>query len=408
LNYKYHILSNGIKLVHSEVNTPVSHFGLMVGTGSRDERPNEIGMAHFIEHMIFKGTKKRKAFHILGMIENSGGELNAFTTKEETCIYASFLSPFYSNTVKLFADVAFNSIFPVKEMEKEKMVILDEINSYLDNPSEQIFDDFEAQIFEGHPLATNILGSEEIVNSFSKSDVFRFMKRNYRLDNIVISSVGNISLKKLVKLLEQHFESVNLKGGKQQRMAFENYKPNYVVEQKGAYLSHLMIGNLAYSRKNPKRIPLLLLNNILGGPALNSRLNLNLREKHGIAYTVESMFNTYSDTGLFAIYLGTDLKNIEKSKRLIKRELRLLRENKLGTVQFSRAKKQLAGQIAIQYDSRQNEMLSNAKSYLYRPEIKTVESFIKEIEGLSVESLLEVANEVFDENKLSTLIFETK
>lgn len=408
MNYKYHILNNGIKLVHSEVNTPVSHFGLMVGTGSRDERPNEIGMAHFIEHMIFKGTTKRKAFHILGMIENSGGELNAFTTKEETCIYASFLSPFYAKTIELFADVAFNSVFPVKEMEKEKMVILDEINSYFDNPSEQIFDDFEAQVFEGHPLASNILGSEEIVNSFKKNDILRFMKRNYLLDNVVIASVGNISLKKLVILLERHFENVNLKGGKQDRILFENYKPQNVVEQKGAYLTHLMMGNIAYSRKDPKRIPLLLLNNILGGPALNSRLNLNLREKYGIAYTVESMFNTYSDTGLFAIYLGTDLKNIEKSKKLINRELKILRDNKLGTVQFSRAKKQLAGQIAIQYDSRQNEMLSIAKSMLYRPEIKTVETFIKEIDNLKVESLLEVANEVFDENKLSTLIFETK
>jgi len=288
------------------------------------------------------------------------------------------------------------------------MVILDEINSYFDNPSEQIFDDFESQVFDGHPLASNILGTEKTVNSFKKSDVLRFMKRNYLLDNVVISSVGNIGLKKLVALLERHFENIDLKGGKQDRVLFNNYKPRNIVEQKGAYLTHMMIGNIAYSRNDPKRIPLLLLNNILGGPALNSRLNLNLREKYGIAYTVESMFNTYSDTGLFAIYLGTDLKNIEKSKKLINRELKILRDNKLGTVQFSRAKKQLAGQIAIQYDSRQNEMLSIAKSMLYRPEIKTVETFIKEIDNLKVESLLEVANEVFDENKLSTLIFETK
>jgi predicted Zn-dependent peptidase len=380
----------------------------MVGTGSRDERLHESGMAHFIEHMIFKGTKKRKAFHVLGMIENSGGELNAFTTKEETCVYASFLSPFYEKSIELFADVAFNSIFPVKEMQKEKMVILDEINSYLDNPAEQIFDDFESLVFQGHPLGNNILGTEKTVNSFKKTDVFRFMKRNYRLDNIVISSVGDISLKKLIALTEKYFESVNLQGNIKYRQIFNAYIPKREVNQNGSYLSHIMIGNVAYKRTDSKRLPLLLLNNLLGGPALNSRLNLNLREKHGLAYSVESMYNTYSDTGLFAVYLGTDLSKVEKSIGLVMKELKLLREKKLGSLQLAVAKKQIAGQLAIQYDSRQNEMLSIAKSLLYKPKLKSIESFLKEIDELDAISLMEVANEVFDEQQLSTLIFEAK
>ncbi len=380
----------------------------MVGTGSRDERPPENGMAHFIEHMIFKGTKKRKAFHVLGMIENSGGELNAFTSKEETCVYASFLSPFYEKSIELLADVAFNSIFPVKEMQKEKMVILDEINSYLDNPGEQIFDDFESLVFQGHPLGNNILGTKKTVSSFRKTDVFRFMKRNYRLDNIVISSVGDIKLKRLIALCEKHFEPVDLQGDKQERELFENYVPKQEINQNGSYLSHVMIGNIAYNRTNAKRLPLLLLNNLLGGPALNSRLNLGLREKHGLVYAVESMFNTYSDTGLFAVYLGTDLANVEKSIGLVKRELKSLREKKLGSIQLSVAKKQLAGQMAIQYDSRQNEMLSIAKSLLYKPEVKSIESFLREIDELDAASLMDVANEVFDEKQLSTLIFEAR
>lgn len=408
MNYQYHILKNGIKVVHRQTNSTVSHCGLLVGTGSRDELPKESGMAHFIEHMIFKGTKKRKAFHVLGRIENFGGELNAFTTKEETCIYASFLSPYYERSLELFSDVAFNSIYPIREMEKEKSVILDEINSYNDSPSEQIFDDFEGLLFKGHPLGENILGTPETLNTFTRNDIFRFLKYNYRLGNMVVASVGNISMTKLIKLLEKHFESLDTPGGVTEREQFINYSPVQKSEEKGSYLSHLMIGNVAYSRTNTKRLPLLLLNNILGGPALNSRLNLSLREKYGYAYSIESIYQPYSDTGMFGIYLGTDNRNIVKSIKVVKKELKLLRDQKLGTAQFLRAKRQLMGQLALQVESKQNEMLSIAKSRLYRPEIKSIETFLKEVENLTVGNLLEVANEVFDEKDLSMLIFEGK
>lgn len=408
LNYQYHILKNGIKVVHRQTNSTVSHCGLMVGTGSRDELSKESGMAHFIEHMIFKGTKKRKAFHVLGRIENFGGELNAFTTKEETCIYASFLSPYYERSVELFSDVAFNSIYPLREMEKEKSVILDEINSYNDSPAEQIFDDFEGLLFKGHPLGENILGTPESLNAFTRNDIFRFLKRNYRIDNMVIASVGNISFKKFIRLLEKYFENIETPGKEIVRQDFVNYLPTTKIEEKGSYLSHLMIGNVAYSRTNPKRLPLLLLNNILGGPALNSRLNLSLREKYGYAYSIESMYQPYSDTGMFAVYLGTDNKNIDKSIKVVKKELKLLKDQPMGTAQFARAKRQLSGQVAMQVESKQNEMLSIAKSHLYRPKIKSIETFLKEIDDLSVTDLMDVANEVFDEKVLSMLIFEGK
>jgi len=406
LKYQYHILKNGIRVIHRHATSTVSHCGLIVGTGSRDEFKKESGMAHFIEHMIFKGTGRRKAYHVLSRIENFGGDLNAYTTKEETCIYASYLSPYYERSIELFADVVFNSVFPIKEMEKEKSVILDEINSYNDSPAEQIFDDFEALIFKGHPLAENILGTPETVNKFKRNDVFRFLKRNYRINNMVIASVGNISFARLIKLLEKYFEYFNSSSQIIDREEFKNYKPQNRIDKNGSYLSHLIIGNEAYSRNNAKRFPLLLLNNILGGPALNSRLNLSLREKYGYAYSIESMYQPYSDTGVFGIYLGTDNKNIGKSIKVVKKELKLLRDHKLGTAQFSRAKKQLSGQLAIQYESRQNEMLSIAKSHLYRPVVRSLDEFLIEIDNLTSNSLMEVANEVFDEKQLSMLIFE--
>lgn len=408
LNYQYHILKNGIKVIHHQTNATVSHCGLIVGTGSRDELPKESGMAHFIEHMIFKGTGHRKAYHVLSWIENFGGDLNAYTTKEETCIYASYLSPYYERSIELFADVVFNSVFPAKEMEKEKSVILDEINSYNDSPAEQIFDDFEGLIFNGHPLAENILGTPATVNKFKRNDIFRFLKRNYRINNMVIASVGNISFARLIKLLKKYFESFESSNQIIAREPFQKYKPQSKTVKNGSYLSHLIIGNEAYSRNNDKRFSLLLLNNILGGPALNSRLNLSLREKYGYAYSIESMFQPYSDTGVFAIYLGTDNKNIDKSIKVVKKELKLLRDHKLGTAQFSRAKKQLSGQLAIQYESRLNEMLSIAKSHLYRPVVKNLDEFLMEIDRLSSNSLMEVANEVFDEKQLSMLIFKGK
>jgi len=395
-------------VVHLEVQGNVSHCGLMVNTGSRDEHPDESGMAHFIEHMIFKGTKKRKAYHVLSRIENIGGDLNAFTTKEETCIYASFLSPYYQQSLELFADVAFNSTFPQKEMAKEKDVIVDEINSYNDSPAELIFDDFEELIFTGHPIGLNILGNAKSVEGFSRNDVLRFIRRNYRTDQMVISSVGNIKFERLVGMIEKYFGGILTSLNGVYRKPYTDYCQRQSTLNKDSYLTHAVVGNIAYSRDDDKNYALALLTNLLGGPALNTRLNLSIREKYGYAYNIEAAYQPYSDTGVFAIYIGSDRSHINKSLKLVRKELKILREKSLGTIQLHRARKQITGQLAISFESRLNEMLGIAKSHLHDNEVKTFDEIVSEIEAISTSEILEVANEIFDPEKLSILIYKAK
>lgn len=408
MEYQQHILTNGIKIIHRRVPGNVSHCGLMVNTGSRDELENESGLAHFIEHMIFKGTRKRKAYHVLSRIENVGGDLNAFTTKEETCVYASFLSQYYDQSLELFADVAFNSTFPQKEIVKEKDVIIDEINSYNDSPSELIFDEFEEQVFKGHPIGRNILGDIDSVNRLKRTDIFRFVKRNYSTSQIVISSVGNIEFKRLVRMVEKYFGHIKSSPEGIQRKKFSEYEKSLVVDKKDSYLTHAITGNIAYSRQEPKRLPLALLTNLLGGPALNTRLNLSIREKHGYAYSIEASFQPYSDTGLFIIYIGSDKKHINPSLRLVNKELKKLQDTKLGTIQLQRAKKQIIGQLALSFESGLSEMLGIAKSHVHNSPVKSLDQIIEEIEGIAPEELLEVSNEIFNQNDLSTLIYKAR
>lgn len=405
LEYQYHTLKNGIRIIHREIHGTVSHCGLMVNTGSRDENENENGIAHLIEHMIFKGTNKRKAHHVLSRIENVGGELNAFTTKEETCVYASFLSNYYGQSIELFADVAFNSTFPKKEIEKEKDVIIDEINSYNDSPSELIFDDFEDLLFHGHSLGRNILGSIKNIKKLDRNDIFRFIKSKYCTEELVIASVGQIKFSKLISLVERHFEKIPNSKSKISRIPFLNYKPRSLTLPKDSYLSHCMIGNAAYGRTDPNKLPLLLISNLLGGPALNSRLSMQIREKYGYAYTVESMYQPYSDTGVFNIYIGADSKYVKKSISLAHKELNKLRNNKLGTLQLHRAKKQITGQLAISGESFLNEMLGIAKVYLHKPTVKSINEIIGDVEKITSEQIIEVSNEIFEPSQLSTLIY---
>ncbi len=408
MGYQYYLLENGIRIIHFEVQSNVSHCGLMVNTGSRDELPNESGMAHFIEHMIFKGTKKRRAYHVLSRIENVGGDLNAFTTKEETCIYASFLSPYYDQTLELFADVAFNSVFPQKEIKKEKDVIIDEINSYNDSPAELIFDDFEELVFKSHSLASNILGDIKSVEGFKRRDVFRFLKRNYSTNQMVIASAGKIDFNRLVRITEKYFGQIQSEENGVKRLSFRNYRQTHMVDQKESYLTHAIVGNLAYSRNHPKKIALALITNLLGGPALNSRLNLTIREKYGYAYNIEANYQPYSDTGLFGVYIGSDKNHIDKSLKLVNDEFKKLRNNKLGTIQLQRAKKQIAGQLAISLESKLNEMLSMAKSHLHDSKVKSIDQVMEEIESIKAEEILEVANETFNPADLSTLIYKAR
>ena len=408
MEYRYHILQNGLKIIHKPKKGIVSHCGLMVGTGSRDEAESESGLAHMIEHLIFKGTRKRKTWHILSRIENVGGELNAYTTKEETIIYASFLSPYYERTLELFADVAFQSIFPEKEVEKEKEVIVDEINSYNDSPAELIYDDFEGVLFNNHPLGRNILGNIENVKRFNREDVVRFLESHYSIGNMVLASVGDIEFEKLVHLAGNYFSAIKPVKEPVSGTPFKQYNPSFKRIKKESYLSHLMIGTTGYARTDKRKTALMLLNNLLGGPAMNSRLNMGIREKYGFAYQVESYYQPYSDTGVFSVYLGTDSKHLEKGMELINKELNILRKKKIGMLQFVRAQKQFIGQMAISYEAGVNEMLGIARSHLYRKRVKTFEENIGIINRLTASDLLEVANDIFNPDQLSTLIYESK
>jgi predicted Zn-dependent peptidase len=307
--------------------------------------------------------------------------------------------------MELFADISQNSVFPQAEIEKEKEVIIDEINSYRDNPAEEIFDEIEDMIFEGHPLGRNILGTKELVRSFTRKNIFRFMKRTFNTDEIVICSVGNIEFAKLLRLAEKYFGQIKPNPRNFQRLKFNSYQPKTQSFEKGMYQAHCIIANQAYSRTDKKRTGLVLLNNVLGGPGLNTRLNMGIREKYGFCYNIESNYTMYSDTGILSIYLGTDFSYLEKTIKLVLRELKKLREQKLGSLQLHRAKQQLIGQIAISQESNVNELLSIGKSVLAYDKVDSIESIIDEINAIEAGELLEIANEIFDPKQLSTLIY---
>lgn len=405
-DYLIYTLKNGIRVIHQYTDSPVGHLGVLINTGSRDEKEHEQGLAHFIEHSVFKGTQKRKAYHVLSRIEGVGGELNAYTTKEETVLYSTFLNEYYERATDLLSDILFNSTYPEKELNREKEVIVEEINSYKDSPSELIFDEFEELVFDGHPIARNILGTKKHVRSFNREAIFAFIDNNYHTDQMVISSVGNIDFSKLIVLLEKHFGYVpeRLRGSK--RVNFENYIPQKRIIEKDTFQSHCVIGNIAFDFKHSSRLPMVLLNNILGGHALNSRLNLALRERWGLAYNVESSYTAYSDTGLFNVYFGTEKENLERAHTLVKKEFELLRNKKLGSVQLSTAKKQLIGQIAISTESHEDLMLTIGKSYLLYNKVDPLRVVFRKIEDITAEQIQDVANKVFDVQQLSTLVYQ--
>jgi len=404
--YNIHTLSNGIRLVHRHADSPVSHLGLFINSGSRDEALEEHGLAHLIEHMLFKGTVKRKAYYILSRMEDVGGELNAYTTKEETCIHGTFFNQYYGRALELISDIAFNSTFPANELKKEKEIILDEINSYKDSPSELIFDEFEELLFDGNPLARNILGSEEVIKTFSTPDIRNFIGNNYATDQMVVSSVGNISFKSLVKLFETYFNAPSMTRTCLRKTVTYQYKPTYQKLDRNTYQSHCILGNLAYKVDDDKRLPLYLLNNYLGGPGMNTRLNMALRERRGLAYTIDSQYTSYSDTGNITIYFGTDKALLEKCINIILKELRQLRTKALSSQNLQKAKRQVHGHIAISSEINENHMLSIGKSLLIFNKIDTLEEIGRRVEAITAAQLLEIANEILDADALSYLIYQ--
>ncbi|MCF8223909.1 MAG: insulinase family protein [Bacteroidales bacterium] len=405
MNFFYHTLPNGIRLIHKPVSNIIAHAGVLINTGSRDEKDNEHGMAHFTEHMLFKGTGRRKAYHILSSLEDRGGELNAYTTKEETAVYGSFLKNDYNKAFDILSDIVFHSSLPDKEIKKEKEVVLEEINSYKDSPSELIFDDFEEMIYNDDPIGRNILGSEQSLKLINRDSLKEFISRNYNPEEIVVCSVGNIKEKHLVKLLEKYFGNVPAATQTKTRTPFSNYKPANNQVSKNTWQDHCIIGNIAYDVKDRRRLSMFLLNNILGGQGLNSRLNLSLREKNGYAYNIESNYIPYWDTGVFMIYFGTERKNREKSIRLVMKELKKLRENKLGSMQLTRAKNQIKGNIARAWESHENHMLAMGKNVLVFDRMEPIENIYDKINMLNASDLATVANEIFTEDMMSMLIY---
>jgi len=399
-------LPNGIRLVHHRTNGMVAHCGLIINTGSRDENSKEHGIAHLIEHMLFKGTARRKAYHILSRLDDGGGELNAYTTKEETAIHASVLKEDYEKAVDIIMDISFNSIYPEKEIEKEKDVIIEEINSYLDSPAELIFDDFEEMVFSGQPLGRNILGTPESVKSFTQKSINDFILKNYSTNQMVFCSVGDISDDKMIKLFDQYFGPVPEKKKKRRSNKTALYEPASVIKKKDTYQNHCIIGNVAYDLNDNRRLGMFLLNNLLGGQGLNSRLNLSLREKNGLAYNVESNYNSYSDTGVFSIYFGCDSQNLDKSISITLSELNRLRNKKLGSLQLNKAKNQIKGYLARGYENHESLMLSLGKSLLVFNRIDTLEDICKKIDKLNSSQIMDIAGDIFEPSKLSTLIYK--
>jgi predicted Zn-dependent peptidase len=399
-------LPNGIKILHKYRPGAIAHISLMVNTGMRDEMPNENGLAHFIEHMLFKGTKKRKAYHVLSCLENVGGELNAYTTKEETCIHASFLKEYYNKAIDLIADVAFNSVYPTNELEKEKEVIIDEINSYRDSPAEEIYDEFENQLYRGHEMGRNILGTTDLVSNYTRNDLLRFLKNNYSTNKMVVATIGDIPFNKFKQKILSYFGDYQQTTSEYHRNRFETL-PNFTkIEERNNHLSHCIIGGIAYHFDHQQKMPMVLLNNILGGPGMNSRLNLNIREKYGFAYTIESQYNAYSDTGNFSIYMGVDPHSLDKSVDLVFKELNKLKNNKLGTIQLSNAKNQLVGQLALSSESGLGELLSMTRSSYSQEGIEPLSETVKKIRNLTADDILNVANEIFDDRNINLMIYK--
>ncbi|WP_029904480.1 pitrilysin family protein [Prevotella sp. 10(H)] len=406
INYYSHTLSNDLRIVHKPMVGNVSYCGFLVNAGTRDEKQDEHGMAHFVEHMLFKGTKKRKSRHIINRMEHVGGELNAYTNKEETVVYAIFLEHDFVRAFELLSDMTFHSEFPQPEIDKEIEVIIDEIHSYEDNPSELIFDEFEDLVFKDSQLGHNILGTPDVLAGFNTSKAKTFTSTFYNPSNTVFFSLGNTDFKRIIYYAEKYLSDLsNTVSVNNERIIPENISAESRQEDKDTSQVHALIGCRSYSLYQPERKILHLLNNILGGPGMNSRLNISLREKRGYVYSVDSTVTAYTDTGLVSIYFGCDKRNVNKCIDLVHKELKKLKTDKLTTSQLSIAKKQLIGQIGVMNDNHENIALSLGKSFYHHNHYNSLEETIRKIDSVTAKQIQDVANEIFNENRLFSLIY---
>lgn len=407
MSYSTFTLPNGLRVIHAPSPTNVAYCGYAVDAGTRDEQPHEQGMAHFVEHLIFKGTHKRKAWHILNRMENVGGDLNAYTNKEETVVYSAFLKEHFSRAAELLTDIVFHSTYPQQEIDKEVEVIIDEIQSYEDSPAELIFDDFEELIFPNHPLGRNILGKPDLLRNFTSQDALNFTRRYYRSTNMIFFILGDIDFRKALRTLEKVTADIpcsTVEG--YHRQSPLSYRPQHLTTHKDTHQAHVMIGGRGYHAYDERRTGLYLLNNILGGPGMNSRLNVSLRERRGLVYNVESNLTSYTDTGTFCIYFGCDPEDIDSCISLVRKELKQLRDRALTTAQLHAAKKQIIGQIGVASDNFENNALDMGKCFLHYGKYDSREEVYRRIEELTASQLLEIANEVLTEEYLSQLIYQ--
>ena len=449
MKYNTHTLDNGLRIIHLPSDSKVVYCGYQINAGTRNEEPGEEGLAHFCEHVTFKGTERRKAWHILNCLESVGGDLNAYTNKEGTVYYSAILKEHIARAVDLLSDIVFHSVYPQAEIDKEVEVICDEIESYNDSPAELIYDEFENILFKGSSLGHNILGTAEQVRSFTTEDALRFTRKLYRPDNAIFFAYGDIDFKKLVKLIGRaladdesgklaaeklpQISQITQISGDENSIATEksvssvesvgpkNYSSvgpkNYpfvgnemagqtIVMEKNTHQAHVMIGTRAYDVNDDRRMPLYLLNNILGGPGMNAKLNLALREHNGLVYTVESTMVAYGDTGTWSIYFGCDEHDIKRCLRLVRKELDRMMEKPLSDSQLKAAKKQIKGQIGVACDNRENFALDFGKSFLHYGWEKNVDRLYEQVEAITSQQIQDVARELFDKDRLITLIFK--
>ena len=423
MNYNTYTLANGLRIIHLPSAQPVVYCGYAVGAGTRDEElGREEGMAHFCEHITFKGTERRSSMQILGHLESVGGDLNAFTNKEETVYHAAVLKENIDRAVDLLTDIVFHSTYPQAEIDKEVEVIVDEIESYNDSPAELVYDLFENAVFGGHPLGHNILGTAEKLRRYTTADALRFTRRYYRPDNSVFFAYGDVDFRKLVRLLEranaadaasesvaasaESVAAVSLPPQQSAAALLPPYVAQHIEHHMDTHLAHVMVGTRAYDVHDERRIALYLLNNILGGPGMTARLNVSLRERNALVYTVESMAQSYSDTGLWAVYFGCDPKNVKRCLRLIRRELDKVMQRPLSDAQLRAAKRQIRGQIGIACDSRESFALDFAKSFLHYGWKKDVTALCERIDALTAADLQRVAQDLFAEERLTMLVIK--
>lgn len=452
MKYNTYTLDNGLRIIHLPSDSKVVYCGYQINAGTRNEEPGEEGLAHFCEHVTFKGTERRKAWHIPNCLESVGGDLNAYTNKEGTVYYSAILKEHIARAVDLLTDIVFHSVYPQAEIDKEVEVICDEIESYNDSPAELIYDEFENIIFKGSPLGHNILGTAEQVRSFKTEDALRFTRKLYRPDNAIFFAYGDIDFKKLVKLIrkaladddsgkvaenaansvgklaeeklpqisqitqisgdensittEKSVSSVKSVGPENYPSVGKEIAGQTIVMQKNTHQAHVMIGTRAYDVNDSRRMPLYLLNNMLGGPGMNAKLNLALREHNGLVYTVESTMVAYGDTGIWSIYFGCDEHDVKRCLRLVRKELDKFMQKPLSEAQLKAAKKQIKGQVGVACDNRENFALDFGKSFLHYGWEKNVDRLYEQVDEITAEQIQAVAQELFDKDRLTTLIFK--